>query len=226
MSSYSRPARAGILPCLLSAIFALNSPAVGNEEAQNEPLKPFNDSTLERWKEKSFSGNSRYEIVEIDGTRVLKASTEGAASILYKEQTISLITEPVIRWSWKIEKVYEDIDESSRGGDDFPARLYVVVQTGMLPWQTLALNYVWSSNQDVGESWPNPFTQKAMMVAVQSGNSKAGQWVTQSRNIVEDFETHFGVKIDKINGYAVMVDGDNSNKDGTAWYADISFNPK
>ncbi|MFK8075781.1 MAG: DUF3047 domain-containing protein [Granulosicoccus sp.] len=197
--------------------------AWATELPTDEPSAPFNDRTLKSWKEKSFSGNTHYEIVELDGTRVLKGSTEGAASILYKEQTVDLRKKPIISWSWKIDGVYDDIDEKTRAGDDFPARLYVVSKTGILPWQTLAINYVWSSEQELGDSWSNPFTEKAKMIVVQSGNSNAGQWVTQTRNIAEDFKTHFGKDIGKINGYAVMVDGDNANKTGTAWYADINF---
>lgn len=219
----------GLAQCVLSVGLALSTillpgPAAwASDQSIDEPSAPFNDRTLKSWQEKSFSGNTHYEIVELDGTRVLKGSTEGAASILYKEQAVDLRKNPVISWSWKIDGVYDDIDEKTRAGDDFPARLYVVSKTGILPWQTLAINYVWSSEQEVGDSWSNPFTEKAKMIVVQSGNSNAGQWVTQTRNVAEDFKKHFGKDIKKINGYAVMVDGDNADKTGTAWYADISF---
>lgn len=206
-----------------SAILLFSSTAWSTDLPGSEPSAPFKDLTLKEWQEKSFSGNTHYELVELDGTRVLKGSTEGAASILYREQPIDLTEQPIISWSWKIDSVYDDIDEKSRGGDDFPARLYVVTKTGILPWQTLALNYVWSSEQGVGDSWSNPFTEKAKMIVVQSGNSNAGQWVTQTRDVAADFKTYFGKDIKKIDGYAVMVDGDNADKSGTAWYADISF---
>lgn len=198
--------------------------AFGNAQPSEYPVAPFKDLDLANWKERSFSGNSHYEIVDVGGTRVLKGSTDGAASILYKEETISLNKTPLLNWSWKVDGTYDDIDEQTRQGDDFPARLYVVTKTGILPWQTLAINYVWSSNQDLGESWPNPFTGKAKMVVVQTGNLNAGQWVTQNRNVAADFKALFGKEIDAIDGYAVMVDGDNAGKKGTAWFANISFN--
>jgi len=213
----------GLATTLLCSAMIFAGPAWATSQSSENPIAPFKDSTLGDWEERSFSGNSRYEIVDLDGTRVLKASTEGAASILYKEKTIDLSKTPVISWSWKIDGVYDDINEQTREGDDYPARLYVVVQTGFLPWESLAINYVWSSNQELGASWSNPYTDKAKMIAVQAGNANAGQWITQSRNIANDFKEQFGKDIDEIDGYAVMIDGDNADKTGTAWFADISF---
>ena len=210
---------AGALGMLLGTVLSSNGLAMGSES----PNAPFKDSSLEEWKERSFSGHSQYELVDVDGTRVLRASTDGAASILYKEKTIELTKTPIITWSWKVQGVYDNINEQTKDGDDFPARLYVVAKTGLLPWQTLAINYVWSSHLEVGQSWYNPYTNKAKMVAVQAGASNSGQWITQSRNIAADFKEHFGKNIKAISGYAIMVDGDNANKKGTAWFADISF---
>lgn len=217
-------ARARCLGILLTSTTLACGAAWATSQPTELPVVPFNDSTLQDWKERSFSGNSTYELVDINGLRVLKGSTDGAASILYKEKKINLSKTPLITWSWKIDDIYQNIDEQTRQGDDFPARLYVVAKTGLLPWQTLALNYVWSSNQATGESWPNPFTDKAKMIVVQTGDSNAGKWVTQTRNIATDFKEQFGRDIDSISGYAVMVDGDNAAKQGTAWFADISFN--
>lgn len=216
-------AQAGIAALLLGCVAALNGVTWADDKSTDHPTAPFKDLTLKNWEERSFSGNSQYEIVNLDGHRVLKGSTDSAASILYKQETINLTKTPTISWSWKIDGIYEDIDEQTRQGDDFPARLYVAVQTGLLPWETLAINYVWSSNQEFGTSWTSPFTEKSKMLAVQSGPSNAGKWVNQSRNIVADFKELFGEDIEEIDGYAVMIDGDNANKKGTAWFAEINF---
>ena len=185
--------------------------------------REFSDTTLKAWEEKSFEGNTNYELVNKDGLRALKAQTMGEASVLYKEEKISLANTPMLDWHWKIENTYSITDETSKDGDDFPARLYVVVKTGFLPWDTLAINYVWSSNMPKGSSWPNPFTDKAQMVAVQSGNQLQGQWIQQKRDVAKDFKDTFGIDVDQIDGFAVMVDGDNSGANGTAYFGNIEF---
>ena len=99
----------------------------------------------------------------------------------------------------------------------------MVVKTGFLPWQTLALNYVWSSNQPVGTSWKNAFTDKAVMVVLDSGEENINLWQSHSRNVIEDFKTYFGEEVDTLDGYAIMVDGDNTGQSATAWFDAIEF---
>ena len=184
----------------------------------------FPEPTLKRWKERSFVGHTRYALVEDDGIRVLQGQTTGHASVLYRERSIDLERTPMLHWSWKIHDTYGmNIDEQSRKGDDFPARVYVVVKTGFLPWETLALNYVWSSSTPAGTIWRNPYTDKAGMLAVQSGNRNAGRWVSETRDVEADFRAVFGEDIDAIDGYAIMVDGDDSGASGLAWFGNLEF---
>lgn len=179
---------------------------------------------LNGWEERSFEGNTQYQHITIDGQDAIKASTQGQASVLYKEQKINLNKTPLLSWRWRVENTYDSsINEKSKQGDDYPARLYVVTKTGFLPWQTLAINYVWSSAEPVDSNWPNAFTDKAQMLVIDTGPEYQNQWRTHQRNVKEDFIRLFGEQIEEINGYAVMVDGDNTGASGTAFFADIQF---
>lgn len=181
---------------------------------------------LNDWDERSFKGNSVYQSVNIDNREAIHGRTEGNASILYRESTINLLDTPMLSWEWKVKNTFgNDIDERTQKGDDFPARLYVVVKTGLFPWQTSAINYVWSSNQPINSDWPNPFTDKARMVVVDTGEQHLNQWRSHRRNIKDDFKRYFDLDTDKIDGYAVMVDGDNSESSAQAWFANITFEP-
>lgn len=188
-----------------------------------EPVPSFPDDSLQSWEEESFSGNTLYELVNENGSTVLKATANKSASVLIKRQSIDLTNTPWLDWSWKIDSVYEGINELTKAGDDFPARLYVTARTGFLPWEVIAINYVWSSDQTVGTSWMSPFTKKSVMVAVQSGSDHSGEWIAQRRNVAEDFKTLFNTDITELVGYAVMVDGDNSSQVGAAYFGDIRF---
>ncbi len=183
----------------------------------------FSTHGLQGWEEKSFSGHTRYRLVSHDNSTVLEASTQGAASVLYKKIAIDLTKTPWIHWSWKITGIYEGLNEQSKAGDDYPARLYAVVKKGILPWNTRALNYVWSSSTARGRSWNNAFTKKARMIAVESGAELVGQWVHEKRNIREDYFRQFGEYIDRIDGIALMADSDNAGLQSTSYFGDIYF---
>lgn len=211
-----------------ATIFVLFSIAtLSNSQAMStvmeKPDGAFAQSSLDGWSERSFDGNTHYELVDEEGIEVLRGHTMGQASILYREQTIDLKTTPIINWSWKVDRTYMNIDEQSRAGDDFPARLYVVAQTGFLPWETLAINYVWASQSAIGESWANPYTDKAKMVVIQSGDTHVGDWTMHSRDVAEDFRQLFQQEIDELSGFAVMVDGDNAQMEAVAWFGEIRF---
>lgn len=209
------------LALLLSTTVCLSTSAKSNTIPNS--VEPFPYQSLQGWEERSFVGNTMYELLNENGTNILKATTISAASVLYKEGDIDLTKTPWLDWTWRINSTYQNIDERTKEGDDFPARLYVVAKIGFLPWETIAMNYVWSSHQPVNSAWANPYTKKTMMVAVQSGEQEADQWVSQKRNVVDDFKQYFNVDVKKLSGYAVMVDGDNSLQSGTAYFGNIDF---
>ena len=213
---------------VLAAVLTLPIPAISTITPSlaaegDAPPGPFPERSLSSWKERSFEGNTDYRLVEEGGVRVLRGRTDGAASILYRERKVDLERTPLLEWSWKVDTVYTGNEERTRAGDDFPARIYVVVRTGLFPWQTLAINYVWSAEATPGDSWPNPFTDKAMMIAVRSGPADVGRWVHERRDVAADFRAAFGQRVDEIDGYAVMVDGDNGGRQASAWFGDLAF---
>lgn len=190
------------------------------------PIESFPDSSLENWKERSFIGNTEYELVQQQGKTVLRGTTDRAASVLYKEKTIRVADTPWLSWQWKIDSAYTLLNETTKAGDDFPARIYVTAKTGFLPWESVAINYVWSSYQAINTAWQSPYTEKSVLIAVQSGNTNAGNWVSQQRNIAEDFKQFFNVEIEHITGLAIMVDGDNAGQSGTAYFGKFEFSSR
>ena len=127
----------------------------------------------------------------------------------------------MLEWRWRIEAPVAVADERVKAGDDFAARVYVVAP-GEGPFALpIAISYVWSGNAPVGADWPNPFTSKVRMVAVESGPARAGAWRSYRRNLRQDFRRLFGREVDRLEGVAVMTDSDNSRQRARAWYGDI-----
>ena len=86
-----------------------------------------------------------------------------------------------------------------------------------------ALNYIWANRLPVGEIIANPFTDTTMMVAVNSGVTNTGEWVTVERDIVADYRKAFDREPPKLVGVAIMSDSDNTGASATAWYGDVSL---
>lgn len=187
-------------------------------------VSQFSKNSLEGWERKSFSGQTDYQLTE-EGTRtVLLAKASSSASGLGKKIRIDLTRTPYINWSWKIDHRLEGLDETTKSGDDYAARLYVVKSGGAFVWKTKALNYVWSSNQPKEVVWPNAFQPKnAKMLSIRGVEDQVGQWVAEKRNVREDLKKVFGKNIETIDAVAIMTDSDNSGRNASAAYGDIFF---
>lgn len=183
----------------------------------------FNEHGLDVFKQKVFDQKTDYQLVTIDKQRVLKAVADNSASALYRKIDINLLQTPFLNWSWRVENIYASINQKIKAGDDYPARIYVVFSNGPFPWQTRALNYVWSSNRDPDTYWPNPFTEKAVMIPLQQGSEGVGQWHHERVNVVEDYYRVFGEPVDSAVGVAIMSDSDNAGGRAEAYYGAITF---
>jgi hypothetical protein len=156
-----------------------------------------------------------------DGRQVLEANSQGSASGLVRELRVDLEKQPYLNWSWRVDDVLTAIDERTKAGDDYPARVYVIVSGGIAFWRTRTLIYVWSSRQPAGSTWENAYTANACVMALRSG--KAAGWATERRDVRADFEACFNDDITVIDAVAIMTDTDNSGQEATAWYGDIFF---
>ncbi len=197
-----------------------------NAAGERIDVARFSQGDISGWQTKVFAGETYYSIDKSNGTFSLRADSNAAASARYREINIDMSTTPILNWSWKVNNILPNIDEHTRGGDDYPARIYVVFSCGIAFWRTRAINYVWSSNQPVDTSWSNAFTKNVQMIAVKSGTGQLGQWVSEKRNVASDYQRLFGEKPRNISAIAIMTDTDNTNSQATAWYGDIMFTSK
>lgn len=199
--------------------------AIADEQVVEKlPIGSFSIGSLMGWKAKEFKGQTQYQIIKLENSQVLKAESNNAASGLFYEQRIDLKKTPVMNWRWRIENRLANIDEQTKSGDDFAARVYVVVSGGLIFWNTKAINYVWASTSPKDKTWPNPFAgDHAMMVAVRSSSDNIGTWYTEKRNIRADFKKLTGEDMPYIDAIAIMTDTDNAKGKATAYYGDIYF---
>jgi len=216
------------MSCTKHVLVAVMCGLVGSGTAaagERLTLSDFASGSLADWETRGFDdvAPSSYDLVDLEQGTVLRGHCDNSASVIGLEREVDLDETPVLHWSWRIEDVFSGTDERSKKGDDFAARVYAVIDGGLLKWRTRAVNYVWAGSEPTGAAWPNPFRDEAMMVAVRSGTDKAGQWVTQSRNVKADFKRYYDKDADHIDGIALMTDCDNHGGSATAYFRDIYF---
>jgi hypothetical protein len=188
------------------------------------PLGEFSRNRLDGWEHKRFKGETRYQLQTLDGVVALKADSQASASGLFKEQRIDLEQTPILNWSWRIAGRLIGLNEQSKAGDDYAARVYVVVKGGLAFWQTRAISYVWAGNTAKGSVWPNAFTgNHAMMMALRGPEASTNIWYSEKRNVRTDLQKLFGEDLHFIDAVALMTDTDNGGGQVSAFYGDIWF---
>ncbi len=201
---------------LVCALLTVPLPAIASDIA----VSRFSSEGLTGWDVKEFKGRTTYTLVKDQGKTVVKAHAKASASGLVKKISFDPREHRYLSWSWKVPTIINGGNERTKTGDDYAARVYVVFP-GKFFWQMRALNYIWANNLPKGQFVPNAFTANAMLVAVESGNAKTGQWIHERRDILADYRMVFGEDPPKAGAIAIMTDTDNTGGNAEAWYGEI-----
>ena len=180
-------------------------------------------SKLEVRKVRGADNKTTYTVGNNENGAFLKSVADNAASGLGKEIKIDLNKTPFINITWKIEKDLSGIKENTKKGHDYAARVFVIKKTGATPLSNRAINYVFSSNSDVGENRPSPYTKKSIDNVLASTKKNFNEWVTVKANVKEDFKKFHDLDVNEIDGLAIMSDTDNSKMVAIAYYQNIYF---
>jgi hypothetical protein len=174
-------------------------------------------------KVRGADNKTEYSVGSNDNGNYLKAVADNAASGLGKEVKIDLNKTPFINITWKIEKDLSGILENTKKGHDFAARVFVIKKTGATPLSNRAINYVFSSNSDVGFNSPSPYTKKSIDNVLATTKENFNEWVTVKANVKKDFKKFHNLDVNELDGLAIMSDTDNSKMKSISYYQNIYF---
>ncbi len=193
-------------------------------------------------------GPTKFTIVELEGTKVLKVDSENAYGNLVHPLKANVTDKAVLAWRWRVDHLVDGADLTVRSGEDSPAKLCVFFgfDSSKLPFgertklalarsstgedvPTEALCYVWDNKLAVDTAMASVFTKRVRFLVLQSGGGKVGTWVAQKRNLVADYQRLFGDesegKVPPVTGVSVGADTDNTHANSLAYFGDISLTP-
>ncbi len=179
--------------------------------------------TMKVNKVRGADSKTKYSLGSNENGNYLRGEAENAASAIGKNIKIDLSITPYINITWKIEKDLSGINENSKKGHDYAARVFVIKKTGVTPLSKRAMNYVFSSNNEINNNWPSPYTKKSIDYILSTTKENLNEWVTVKANVKEHFNKYHDLDVDEIDGVAIMTDTDNSKLKAIAYYQNIYF---
>jgi len=202
---------------IFSLLFFLN--------ANSEVLKVFDftNEELKTLEVRKIKGETLWAIGSNENGNFLKAEANAVASGLGKQINIDLNKTPFLNISWKVEKDLKGIIENSKKGHDYAARVFVIKKTGATALSNRALNYVFSSNNEINQNWFSPYTKKSVDYILSTTKKNFNEWVTVKVNVKEHFKKFYNLDVDSLDGIALMTDTDNSELHAISYYQNIFF---
>lgn len=189
-----------------------------------------------------FRKTTQYELVDENGTTVVHATADQSSSGLAYNVDIDPRVFQVVRWRWKVLTPIQGADNTRRATDDSMARVkfffsgpvsslplnervffdQVKAMTGVrMPYATL--DYSWGSGVPAGSTVINTWTARIRTVLVRSGPEGMGDWVSEERNLYEDYKAVFDEEPHRVTQVVIQTDTDATGARAEAWYGDIQF---
>ena len=204
-------------------ILIFNFLIVSSALSQDIKVFEFTSEEFDSLKIRKIKKITTYSLGSNEKGNFLRAEAEGVASGLGKEILIDLNKTPFINITWKVEKDLKGINERSKKGHDYAARVFVIKKTGKTALSNRAINYVFSSNEKVDEYWQSPFTKKSIDYVLSTTLENTNEWVTVKSNVKEDFKKLHKLDVHELDGLALMTDTDNSKIKAISYYQNIYF---
>jgi len=198
--------------------------------------------TWEPWVLSRFLAKTKYQIIDLEGERVLAADANVSASGLLQPLALIAADYPTLQWRWRVPQLIAEANNASRTGDDSPVRIIVafdgdkskfdfedsaLAETVKLfsgremPYATI--QYIWENKLPKETVIDHSKTSRAKMLVVESGPERLGQWINFRRNVKQDFERLFGEPPGSIIFVGVMTDSNATGSHTSAYYGDIRF---
>ena len=199
------------------------------EYAIDEQFQNLND-----WEPITFpkiEKHSEYSLEKEEDRSILVARSNGSASGIRYVKEFNVYVYPVVRWKWKIGKVFAKGNVEEKSGDDYPLRVYIMfkydpdkasfaerVQYGLAKMlygeypPMSSLNYIWANKFHEKRIYPSPYTDRAQLIILRAGEGQAGSWMEEQVNIIDDYQLAFGMPPPETASIAIMIDSDNTGE--------------
>lgn len=180
----------------------------------------------EGWKAQNW-GHPQYDftVVENDSHRVLQLRSHDEGSTISKDikGKVNLKETPILEWSWKAVVLPKGGDSRKKETDDQAAQLYVAWPRFPEAVRSRIIGYVWDTTAPVGTVVKSEKTSTITYVVLRSGTAELGKWVTERRNVAEDFKRIYGEEAANPGAISVAIDSNDTHSTAESFMGSIVF---
>ena len=189
-----------------------------------------------------FRAPTKFELIDDGGTTVAHAMSENSSSVMMENLDVDPRQFPILTWRWKAPRLVPGANSTSRKTEDAPVRLIIAfdgdkekltfsdqmtfAETRALlgldpPYATL--EYTWGDGAPKESVIENGWNKRIRLLLARSGAERLGEWVTEKRNIADDFRRAFGEEPGRILSIGIHCDSDATETKSEGFFGDIKF---
>ena len=177
------------------------------------------------WRTQNW-GSPKYdfEVVNDGSARVLRLRSDGDSSTINKEIKVDCSDYPVLEWSWKVTKLPKGADARKKATDDEAAQVYVTFPRFPAAVRSRVIGYIWDTTAPAGATFKSEKTGLVTYIVVRSGEADLGKWITEIRNVCEDYKRIYGeAPGEKREALSLGIDSDDTKSTAEAFFGEIFF---
>jgi hypothetical protein len=171
-------------------------------------------------------GTPKYDftVVQDGDKRALLLKSDNDSSSISKELKVDAKQYPILEWRWKVIEIPPKGDARKADTDDEAAQIYVTFPRFPTAVRSRIIGYIWDSTQPVGATFPSDKVSTVRYIVVRSGSADLGKWVTETRNVIDDFKKLYGEDPDEpVGAVTISINSQNTRSRAESAFGEILF---
>jgi hypothetical protein len=177
------------------------------------------------WKGQNW-GSPKYDfrIATQGGRKGINLKSANDSSTISKEVKVDVKTWPVLQWSWQVVTLPKGADARKSATDDEAAQIYVTFPRFPAAVRSRIISYIWDTAAPVGSVFKSEKTGLVTYVVVRSGPADLGKWLTESRNVLEDYKKIYEeAPGEDVGAISIAIDSNDTNSTAESYFGEILF---
>ena len=177
------------------------------------------------WQKQNW-GSPKYDftIVSDSSGRAIRLRSENDSSTISKELTVDVREYPILQWRWKAVTLPKGGSARRKQSDDEAAQLYVTFPRFPSAVRSRIIGYIWDTTAPAGSSFPSQKVGNVTFVVIRSGEGELGKWLTETRNVLEDYRRIYGeAPKENLGAVSLSINSQNTGTSAESFFGAIAF---
>jgi hypothetical protein len=164
-----------------------------------------------------------FTVAEEDGRRALHLKSRDDHSTIAKKIRIDLRATPILEWTWKIVGLPAHADIRKKETSDLTGHLLVAWPRFPTLLRTRLIGYAWDTVAPAQTVEKSQKTGAVTFFVVRSGPRDLNRWLTERRNVYEDYRKAFGENPESPQAVVISIDTNDTHSTAAAFIGRIVF---